>query len=161
MVSQLRMKIKRLPNIDRRAYKGLFKPLNPQKYKGNVKNIVYRSSWEKRFMNYCDKTKEVVEWGSEEFSIFYRGVDNKPHRYFPDFFMKVRQPNATYKKFLVEIKPKYQTRKPQPGKIKSAYFKRALLTYETNRRKWSTAFAWCKKRNMTFKILTEDHLKTF
>ena len=69
--------------------------------------------------------------------------------------------NSIDKKFLVEIKPKYQTRKPQPGKIKSAYFKRALLTYETNRRKWSTAFAWCKKRNMTFKILTEDHLKTF
>ena len=50
-------RIKRLPNIDRRAYKGLFKPLNPQKYKGNHKNIIYRSSWEKRFMGYCDKKK--------------------------------------------------------------------------------------------------------
>ena len=69
------MKFKRLPNIDRRAYKGIFKPLNPQKYKGNVKNIVYRSRWEKRFMNYCDRTKEIIEGGSEELSIFYRGVD--------------------------------------------------------------------------------------
>ena len=75
--------------------------------------------------------------------------------------MKVRQPNNTIKKFLIEIKTKYQTRKPQPGKIKSAYYKKALMTYETNRRKWATAFAWCKKRNMTFKILTEEHLKTF
>ena len=75
--------------------------------------------------------------------------------------MKVKQPNNTYNKFLIEIKPKYQTRKPKPGKIKSAYFKRSLLTYETNRRKWATAFAWCKKHNMEFKILTEDHLKTF
>ena len=154
-------RIKRLPNIDRRAYKGLFKPLNPQKYKGNHKNIIYRSSWEKRFMGYCDKKKEIIEWGSEEFALYYRGVDNKIHRYYPDFFMKVRQPNGTHKKFLIEIKPKNQTRKPKPGKIKSSYYKRALLTYETNRRKWATAFAWCKKRNMTFKILTEDHLKTF
>ena len=127
-------RIKRLPNIDRRAYRGLFKPLNPQKYKGNHKNIIYRSSWEKRFMGYCDKKKEIIEWGSEEFALFYRGVDDKVHRYYPDFFMKVRQPNNTIKKFLVEIKPKYQTRKPQPGKIKSAYYKKALMTYETNRR---------------------------
>ena len=112
-------------------------------------------------MVYCDKTRQIVEWGSEELFIPYRGVDNKPHRYYPDFYMKIRQPNGTFKKFLVEIKPKYQTRKPQPGKIKSAYFKKSLLTYETNRRKWSTAFAFCKKHNMTFKILTEDHLKTF
>ena len=112
-------------------------------------------------MVYCDKTKEIIEWGSEEFALYYRGVDNKVHRYYPDFFMKVRQPNNTIKKFLIEIKPKYQTRKPQPGKIKSAYYKKALMTYETNRRKWATAFAWCKKRNMTFKILTEEHLKTF
>ncbi len=112
-------------------------------------------------MKYCDKTREIIEWGSEEITLYYRGVDNKSHRYFPDFFMKVKQPNNTYKKFLIEIKPKYQTRKPKPGKIKSAYFKRSLLTYETNRRKWATAFAWCKKHNMEFKILTEDHLKTF
>ena len=63
------MKFKKLPNIDRRAYKGIFKPNNPQKYKGNVKNITYRSSWEKRFMVYCDKTRQIVEWGSEELFI--------------------------------------------------------------------------------------------
>ena len=57
-------------------------------------------------MNYCDRTREIIEWGSEELSIFYRGVDGKPHRYYPDFYMKVRQPNNTYKKFIVEIKTK-------------------------------------------------------
>ena len=53
-------KIGRLINIDRMAYKGKFTPKNPQKYKGNPKNIIYRSSWERRFMSYCDKTKEVL-----------------------------------------------------------------------------------------------------
>ena len=75
MVSQLRMKIKRLPNIDRRAYKGLFKPLNPQKYKGNHKNIIYRSSWEKRFMGYCDKKKEIIdEYGTVWHPVTRKGL---------------------------------------------------------------------------------------
>ena len=52
-------KIKKFPNIDRRAYKGIFKPLNKAKYKGQVNNIVYRSSWEKRFMVYCDRLKRL------------------------------------------------------------------------------------------------------
>ena len=76
-------KIKKFPNIDRRAYKGIFKPLNKAKYKGQVNNIVYRSSWEKRFMVYCDKTKEIVEWGSEEFALYYRGAVSYTHLTLP------------------------------------------------------------------------------
>ena len=146
---------------DGHPIKGIFKPLNPQKYKGNAKNIVFRSSWELRFMKYCDKTREVMEWGSEEISISYRSVDNRPHRYYPDFYMKVRQSNGTFKKFIVEIKPKKQTRKPKAPLRMTRTYKNALITYERNRRKWSTAYAWCIKRNMKFLILTEDHLKTF
>ena len=153
--------MKKMTNIDRRPYSGRFTPLNPQKYKGNVRNIVYRSSWEHRFMGYCDKNKDVLEWGSEEIVIYYRSVDNKIHRYYPDFYMKVKQSNGTYKKFVVEIKPKAQTVKPKRPLRESRVYKNALLTYERNRRKWSTAYAWCNKHNMNFLILTEDHLKTF
>tara|TARA_B100000029_G_scaffold142478_2_gene137659 strand:+ start:2134 stop:2595 length:462 start_codon:yes stop_codon:yes gene_type:complete len=153
--------MKKLKNIDKRPYSGIFKPLNPQKYKGNVNNIIYRSSWEKRFMSYCDKTRAVVEWGSEEISIWYRSIDNRPHRYFPDFYMKVRQSNGTFEKFIVEIKPKKQTRRPTKPLRESRVYKNAVLTYERNKRKWSTAAAWASKRKMRFIILTEDHLKTF
>ena len=75
--------------------------------------------------------------------------------------MKVRQSNGTFKKFIVEIKPKAQTRKPKKPLRETRTYKNALVTYERNRRKWSTAYAWCIKRNMKFLILTEDHLKTF
>ena len=153
--------MKKLKNIDKRPYQGIFKPLNPQKYKGNVNNIIYRSSWEKRFMMYCDKNRSVLEWGSEEIAISYRSVDNRPHRYYPDFYMKVRKSDGTYQKFIVEIKPKKQTRKPKKPLRETRTYKNALITYERNRRKWSTAYAWCHKRNMKFLILTEDHLKTF
>ena len=85
--------MKKLKNIDKRPYSGIYKPLNPQKYKGNVNNVIYRSSWEKRFMIYCDKNRAVVEWGSEEIAISYRSIDNRPHRYYPDFYICRSQDN--------------------------------------------------------------------
>ena len=69
--------------------------------------------------------------------------------------------NGTFERFVVEIKPKKQTRKPKRPLRETRTYKNALITYEKNRRKWSTAYAWCIKRNMKFLILTEDHLKTF
>ena len=153
--------MKKLKNIDKRPYSGIFKPFNKKKYKGNVNNIIYRSSWEKRFMIYCDKNPNVVEWGSEEIVIWYRSIDNKPHRYFPDFYMKVKLPDKTFKKFIVEIKPKKRTRRPKKPLRESRVYKNALLTFERNKRKWSTAAAWALKHKMSFIILTEDHLKTF
>ena len=35
--------MKKLKNIDKRPYQNIFKPLNPQKYKNNVNNIIYSS----------------------------------------------------------------------------------------------------------------------
>ena len=64
-------------------------------------------------MMYCDKNRSVLEWGSEEIAISYRSIDNRPHRYYPDFYMKVRKSDGSYQKFVVEIKPKKQTRKPK------------------------------------------------
>ena len=75
--------------------------------------------------------------------------------------MKVRKSDGSYQKFVVEIKPKKQTRKPKKPLRETRTYKNALITYERNRRKWSTTYAWCIKRNMKFLILTEDHLKTF
>ena len=33
------------------SIKSLFKPTKPRKYKGDVSNIICRSSWERRFCN--------------------------------------------------------------------------------------------------------------
>ena len=65
--------------------KGYFKPQNPQKYKGDPTNIVYRSGWELKLMLYLDKHEEVISWASEEVIIPYRSpIDNRIHRYYPD-----------------------------------------------------------------------------
>ena len=88
-----------------KSYKGKYKPLNPRKYKGDASQVIYRSLWERKLMVYCDNNKSVVEWGSEEIWIKYRSIDNKIHRYFPDFYMKVRQADGSTKKFIIEVKP--------------------------------------------------------
>ena len=71
------------------SYKGIYRPSNPKKYKGDSKNIVYRSLWERKFMNYCDLNENILEWASEEFWVPYCDpTTNRVRRYFPDFFIK-------------------------------------------------------------------------
>ena len=73
------------------SYKGKFRPKNRKKYNGNPSEIIYRSSWELKFMNYCDNNNKIVKWSSEEIIIPYRcPTDNKIHRYFPDFYIKYK-----------------------------------------------------------------------
>mgnify|MGYP001255491249 CR=1 FL=1 len=71
-------------------HQGKFNPQNPQKYRGDRTKIVYRSSYELKFMKWCDLNDNIKEWGSEEIAIPYRSpIDGKIHRYFPDFYIKV------------------------------------------------------------------------
>ena len=89
------------------AYKGKYSPSYPRKYKGDPTNIVYRSLWERKFMVYCDLNENILEWGSEEIVMPYRSpVDGKVHRYFPDFYIKVKESTGRIKKMIIEIKPK-------------------------------------------------------
>ena len=98
------------------AHKGFFRPINTHKYKGNPNTIVYRSSWERKIMKWCDTDKSIVEWSSEEIIIPYRcPTDNKTHRYYPDFYIKTINNNTTSIK-IVEVKPKHQTQPPKPKK---------------------------------------------
>ena len=89
-----------------KTYKGKFKTKNPAKYKGDITNIVYRSLWELRFMKWCDLNSSVLEWGSETIIVPYISpLDRKVHRYFVDFYIKVKNKNGEIQKYLVEIKP--------------------------------------------------------
>ena len=144
-----------------RTYKqGLFHPKHPEKYVGDVKNICYRSSWELKFMNFVDLNPQVLKWGSEEIHInYYSQVDNKMHRYFPDFIMLVRDNSNQLIKYLVEIKPEAQTMPPKPRGRKTKTYLNEVVTYSINTAKWHAAEEWCKKNGMQFLILTEKHLK--
>ncbi len=141
------------------AYSGLYKPENPQKYRGNPTNIVYRSLWERKFMVFCDRNSNILQWGSEEVVIPYRSpVDGKVHRYFVDFNIKLCTRNGETKKYLIEIKPKKQTIPPPETSRRTKTCRTNIMTYMKNRAKWEAAENWCEDRQMKFMILTEDHL---
>jgi hypothetical protein len=142
-----------------KTYKGKFRVDNPGKYKGDINNIVYRSLWELRFMKWCDKNQSVEEWGSETVIVPYISpIDRKAHRYFVDFYVKVRNKNGTLQKYLIEIKPERFTKPPAIPKKKTKRFIDEVFQYSVNDAKWKAAFEFCKDRNMTFMILTEKDL---
>lgn len=136
-----------------------WKPRNPHKYKGDVSNIIARSSWEVKFFNWCDRTPAVLEWSSEELVIPYRcGTDNRIHRYFPDAVMRYTNKHGITKTCVVEIKPYAQTLPPQPGKRRTKRYLEESHTFIKNQSKWEAARNYCKDRGYEFIILTEHEL---
>lgn len=141
------------------SYKGKFKPSNPQKYKGNPTNVIYRSLWERKFMIYCDTNINVLEWGSEEIALPYRSpLDNRIHRYFPDFYIKVKEKTGQIKRYIIEIKPQRQTIEPQIKQRKTKQYIYEVTEWAKNQAKWEAAKQFCEDRGYEFKILTEKEL---
>ena len=141
------------------SYKGKYQPSYPQKYKGDPTNIIYRSLWERKFMVYCDLNENVLEWGSEEIALPYRSpIDNRIHRYFPDFYIKVKESTGQIKKYLIEVKPKRQTLPPPKPKRQTKGYIYEAYEYAKNQAKWGAAKEFCEDRNWDFKVLTEDEL---
>lgn len=140
------------------SYKGRFTPKNPNKYAGDYSNIVYRSLWELKVMKYLDDNKNVIHWASEELVIPYVSpVDNKVHRYFPDFVVKVLNKEDIETTMVLEVKPDKQTRPPSQ-KRKTKQFLRESIAYAINEAKWKAATLFCKEHGWKFKILTEKEL---
>ena len=136
-------------------YQGKYRASFPRKYKGDHNNIIYRSSWEYKFMKWCDVTPTVQEWGSEEIIIPYISpVDGKRHRYFPDFYVKIQG-----RKYLVEVKQLRQTMEPKTQKRHTKRYINEVVTWSVNKAKWKAATEFCKDQNWEFKIITEKELK--
>jgi len=136
------------------AYSGRFKPSNPQKYIGDYNNVIYRSSWECRVMNWLDKNPEILQWSSEELVIPYKSpVDGKFHRYFPDFTVKTKN-----KTLVIEIKPEREKKEPKPRSRITKQYIQEVATYGINQAKWKAATEYCLDRGWEFKVLTEKDL---
>lgn len=142
------------------SYKGIFKPSNPKKYKGDANNIIYRSLWERKMMVYCDLNENVLEWASEEFFIPYHDpTTKKVCRYFPDFFIKYQDKDGNIRRSVIEVKPMRETVEPKVTKGKS---RKTLITettnYVRNQAKWKAAREFCADRKLEFRIMTEKEL---
>ena len=109
-------------------------------------SIIYRSSYERKFIYWCENNPKVKHWGSECMSIKYVSmIDKKEHTYYPDYVVEM----IDGEKWVVEIKPYSQTQRPvtENGWLWNAY--------TMNMSKWVAAKQFCDARGLKFKILTE------
>jgi len=129
----------------------------PEKYVGDLDNVIYRSSWEKDAFVFCDTNPNVLRWSSEEIVIPYAkpaangGV--RPAKYYPDLYMEYRNKDGQLCKDLIEIKPSRQTKPSKSRNPKNKLFENQ--TWQINQLKWEAARNWCKGRGITFRLLTE------
>tara|TARA_B100001079_G_scaffold62105_1_gene52778 strand:+ start:335 stop:772 length:438 start_codon:yes stop_codon:yes gene_type:complete len=141
------------------AYKGKYYPKFPHKYKGDPTTITFRSLWERKYMNWCDKNANILEWSSEEIIIPYISpVDNKVHRYFPDFYTKIKETDGKIRKYIIEVKPLKQTLPPKKPKRQTKGYIREAYEYAKNQAKWKMAKEFCANRQWEFKVVTEREL---
>ena len=141
------------------SYKqGIYKPVNCAKYIGKG-TPQYRSSWELKFFQWCDKNPNILEWSSETIIVPYKSpIDNRYHRYYVDNAIVLKEGHSIIK-YLVEIKPYKQTLPPVASKRK----KRSTVLYENrtyavNQAKWEAADKFANVKDMKFIILTENEL---
>lgn len=141
------------------TYKGRYIPKNKQKYIGDNSNIIYRSSYELKFMKWCDLNESVIKWASEEVVIPYVSpIDRKMHRYFVDFFIEVVDKSGKIKKYLVEVKPFKYTQPPEIPKRKTQRFITEVKQWGVNNAKWEAAQKFSKSRGWEFIVITEKDL---
>ena len=139
------------------AYKTKYKAENPTKYIGDPTKIICRSLWERRVCKYLDHNSNVIRWGSEELIVpYYSPVDKKIHRYYPDFIAEIKNNSGEVKTYVIEVKPKKQTKPPKKAKKQTKSYLNECMTYTINEAKWKSAKKMCDKEGWKFIILTED-----
>ena len=141
------------------SIKSRYTPIYPSKYQGNAKYIICRSSWERKFCQWCDMNNSIISWASEEFSIPYVSPkDNRVHKYYPDYLIKVKEKNDMIKTYVVEVKPYKQTGPPKTPKRKTKSYLTECVTYAVNQAKWKAAKEFCEDHRIEFKVVTEKEL---
>lgn len=163
-----------------KTHQGYYKPkLNPQKCLTPVN--IYRSGWEAKFFDWCDRTPSVIRWATEPIAIQYyhptanleycveHNLDPNDHRfqkisnYYVDVWIEVRvreNNEDVLKKIFIEIKPYNQSIPPTPlspnAKLKEAKaYNKQAETYLINKAKWKAARAYCANIGCDFWVCTE------
>lgn len=152
------------PNKPDKYQQGYYKLQNKDKYLGNPDEIIFRSSYEKRFCIYCDLNPRIKNWGSEIATIPYTDPLGKIRQYHIDFYIEVEDYNSKdfKKRMLVEVKPLAQTKHPKkPGSLTQKAvenYRYALETYQKDLCKWTAARQHATDHGMDFIIVTEKQL---
>jgi len=129
----------------------VFVPTNPQKYAGDARRIVARSSWELAYMRALDNSIHVTKWFSEPRNLnisYLDPITRHVKQYWPDFLVQYN--NNTLE--IVEIKP---LKEAMMSEAKSNYDKLMLVR---NAAKWQAAENLAKAIGARFRLVTEREL---
>jgi hypothetical protein len=143
-------------------YQGEYIPDFPEKCL-NKGTIQYRSSWEKRMLHFLDHQPNCIKYGYEIIKIPYHSeVDGRMHEYIVDFYAVMKEVKGTVKKYLIEIKPDDQTKRPVMPKKRSEKSMKNFLyearQYIINQNKWKYAQSYCNQNGFIFKLITQKSL---
>ena len=140
------------------SIKSKYKPSYPRKYKV-ILIILYVEVVVNASFKWCDLNESILQWGSEEFHIPYISpLDKRVHKYYPDFIIKVKESNGEIKTYVIEVKPKKQTKPPTRRQRVTKSYIYECKTWEVNQAKWKAAVEFCEDRKIEFKIITEVEL---
>lgn len=151
------------PTLNTGYRQGYFTPQNPDKYDGDSTQIIFRSSWEFKFMEFCDTNERIIKWGSETVVVPYiNPILKKESKYFIDCYMVLKDKEGNITKWLIEIKPNKYLKPPvAPERLtekQTLNYARHAKAYIINTAKFSAAQEFAKKRMMRFGIITENFL---
>jgi hypothetical protein len=155
------------PNKNIKYDQGFYIPNNPKKYIGDIHNIIYRSSWERKFCQYCDINPNILKWSSESLCVdYWNPVDKKEHKYYIDYYIQVKKLDDQIENWLIEIKPEDQyalhKRPKEPvgnlteKKVRS--YNEKLKTWITNRAKFEAATRFAESRGYKFGAINESFI---
>lgn len=135
------------PIKDGRYSQGYINPSSCKKIFPQMKTekIIYRSSYERKFIAWLENSEQVKNWGSECIRIPYLYIDGKMHSYYPDYFVEM----VDGTKMVVEIKPSSQTKRPVNENTWVG------KEYRKNMCKWKATMEFCQAKGYKFKIITE------
>lgn len=136
-----------------------YKLNNPEKYLGDPSKLLFKSSWEQHAFFMCDNNPNIVKWGYEIVPIQYAkpiGASFKPTVYFPDLYLEYFDKDKNFIKEMIEVKPKKQCQPSKSKNVKTRLYENYV--YEVNKAKWQSCLAWCNKRGIKFRVITENGL---
>jgi hypothetical protein len=151
------------PQKGNKVKQGYFTPKNPEKYEGDPSAIIYRSSWELKFLTYCDNHESIIKYAAEKVGVPYiNPILKKESTYWIDCWMLTKSPDGTLTRWLIEIKPnKYLTPPEAPNRLTekaTLNYAHHAKAYIINNAKFTAAKAYAAKNNMRFGIITENFL---
>ena len=152
-----------LPKSNSHYNQGFFRPYRPEKYLGDVNRIIFRSSWELKFMQFCDSTEKVLKWNSEGLKIpYFNPLSKTMNNYYIDFFVILKNHKNELERWLMEVKPSKFTEPPvrpvrMTPKVLESYMY-AAKQYIINRAKFEAARDFVVNHDMQFGIITEQFL---